>query len=98
MGCNKTSGKEACSGPTKHGEIVFNITKRDKIRNEIIRCKTGVKDIIERVWCGRGQWAGHVTRMSITRWGKIVTMLSRGLQRYVGSLSKVDERYVIRDK
>ena len=29
--------------------LLLNITKRDKIRNEIIRCKTGVKDIIERV-------------------------------------------------
>ena len=46
---------------------MLNITKRDKIRNEIIRCKTGVKDIIERVPCRRGQWAGHVARMSNTR-------------------------------
>ena len=29
--------------------LLLNITKRDKIRNEIIRCKTGMKDIIE---CG----------------------------------------------
>ena len=28
--------------------LLLNITKRDKIWNEIIRCKTGVKDIIER--------------------------------------------------
>ena len=48
--------------------LLLNITKRDKIRNEIIRCKTGVKDIIERVRCMRGQWAGHVARMSNTRW------------------------------
>ena len=27
--------------------LLSNMTKRDKIRNEIIRCKTGVKDIIE---------------------------------------------------
>ena len=29
--------------------LLLNITKRDKIRNEIIRCKIGVKDIIVRV-------------------------------------------------
>ena len=53
--------------------LLLNITKRDKIRNEIIRCKTGVKDIIERVWCMRGQWAGQVACMSNTRWAKITS-------------------------
>ena len=52
---------------------MLNITKRDKIRNEIIRSKTGVKDITERVQCMRGQWAGHVARMSRTRWTKITS-------------------------
>ena len=54
------------------GRLLLNITKKDKIRNEIIRCKTGVKDIIDRGWC-RGQWAGHVARMSNTRWAKITS-------------------------
>ena len=53
--------------------LLLNITKRPNIRNEIIRCKTGVKDIIERVWCMRGQWVGHVARMSNTRWAKITS-------------------------
>ena len=53
--------------------LLLNITKRDKIRNEIKRRKTGVKDIIERVWCMRGQWAGHVDRMSNTKWAKITS-------------------------
>ena len=52
---------------------LLNITKRDKIRSEIIRCESGVKDIIERVRCMRGQWAGHVARMSNTRWAKITS-------------------------
>ena len=51
----------------------LNITKGYKIRNEIKRCKTGVKDIIERVQCIRGQWAGYVARMSNTRWAKITS-------------------------
>ena len=53
--------------------LLLDITKRDKIRNEIIRCKTGVKDIIERVHCRRGQWAGYAARMSNTRWTKITS-------------------------
>ena len=48
----------------------LNITKRDKIQNEVIRSKTWVKDIAERVRCMRGQWAGHVAGMSNTRWAK----------------------------
>ena len=36
-------------GPTKQGKLLLNITKRDKIRNEVIGSNTGVKDIIERV-------------------------------------------------
>ena len=32
----------------------MNITRRDKIRNEIIRSKTGVIDIIEKVKCMKG--------------------------------------------
>ena len=55
--------------------LLLNITKRDKIWKEIIRCKTGVKDIIERVRCMRGQWAGHVARMSSTRWATITSKM-----------------------
>ena len=43
--------------------LLLNITKRDKIRNGII---------IERVRCMR-QWAGHVGRMSNSRWAKITS-------------------------
>ena len=53
--------------------LLLIITKTDKIRYKIIRSKTGLKDIIERVRCMRGQWAGHVARMSITRWAKITS-------------------------
>ena len=56
-------------------KLLLNITKRerDKIRNEIIRCKTGMKDVIERVLCIGGQWAGHVARMINTGWAKITS-------------------------
>ena len=52
---------------------LLNITRRDKIRNGIIRSKTGVIDIIEKVKCMKGQWAGHVARMKNTRWAKITS-------------------------
>ena len=52
---------------------LLNITKRDKIRNEVIRSKTKVVDIIDKVQCMRGQWAGHIARMSNTRWAKIIS-------------------------
>ena len=54
-------------------EVTFSNTRRDKIRNEIIRSKTGVIDIIEKVKCMKGQWAGHVARMKNTRWAKITS-------------------------
>ena len=50
---------------------MLDITKKDKIWDEIIRSKTGMKDVTERLPCMRGQWAGHVTRVSSTRWAKI---------------------------
>ena len=39
--------------------LLLNITKRDKIRNEIIRCKTGEKDIIERESAGHERTVGR---------------------------------------
>ena len=49
---------------------LLTITKREKIKNEVIRSKTGVTDIIEELQCMKGQWAGHVARMSNIRWAK----------------------------
>ena len=46
---------------------MLNITKRDKIQNEVIRSEAGMIDVLKRVQCMRGQWAGHVARMSNTR-------------------------------
>ena len=36
-------------------------------------CSSGVIDIIEKVKCMKGQWAGHVARMKNTRWAKITS-------------------------
>ena len=52
---------------------LLNIRKRDKIQNEVIRSRTKVVDIIDKVQCMKGLWAGHIARMSNTRWAKIMS-------------------------
>ena len=69
----KHQEKELAVAQRSMERLLLNITERDQIWNEIIRCKTGVKDIIERVRCIRGQWAGHVARVSNTGWAKITS-------------------------
>ena len=67
---------------------LLNITKRDKIQNEVIRSKTGVKYIIERGQCMRGQWAGHVVGMSNTRWATITSEWTPRERKRVGGRPK----------
>ena len=52
---------------------MLNITRRDKIRNEVIRSTTKVKDIIEKAEQTKGQWAGHLARMKKSKWAKRTT-------------------------
>ena len=73
MALTKHQGKKLAVAQRRMERSLSNITKRDNIQNEIIRCKTGVKYIIERVRCVRGQWAGHVARMGNTRWAQITS-------------------------
>ena len=51
----------------------LNITKRDCIRNEEVRRRTGVEDILERTHSMKGRWEGLLARMDKTRWTKIAT-------------------------
>ena len=51
--------------------LLFSITNRDKILNEVIRSNIKMKDIMKRVQCMGGQRAGHVARMNNTRWARI---------------------------
>ena len=73
MDPNKTSGEEDAVAQQSMERSLLNITKRDKIRNEVIRSKTKVVDIIDKVPCMRGQWAGHIARMSNAGWAKIIS-------------------------
>ena len=52
---------------------MLNITWKDKIRNEVVRSKTQVKDIIEKVQNMKCQWAGHLARMNNNKWAKKTT-------------------------
>ena len=50
---------------------MLNITRKDKIKNEVVRSKTQVKDIIKKVQNFKGQWAGDLARMN--KWVKKTT-------------------------
>ena len=52
---------------------MLNITRKDKIKNEVIRSKTKVIDLLEKVEFTKGQWAGHLARMDNNRWAKKTT-------------------------
>ena len=52
---------------------ILNISLKDKIRNETIRERTKVKDVIKAVRDLKSRWAGHVARMEDKRWAKIIT-------------------------
>lgn len=52
---------------------ILNISLKDKIRNEIIRERTKVKDVIRTTTEMKNKWAGHVARMNDNRWAKTTT-------------------------
>eukprot|EP00794_Sanderia_malayensis_P002427 gene2427-2794_t len=49
---------------------MMGVTKRDKIRNEDLRSRTKVKDVIEKVIEAKGKLAGHLARMKNNEWAK----------------------------
>lgn len=52
---------------------MLNITRKDRIKNELIREKTRVSDVVEAALKIKWKWAGHVARMKEDRWAKRVT-------------------------
>ena len=52
---------------------ILNVTLKDKIRNDVIRERTKVKDVIKETREKKSRWAGHVARMENHRWAKITT-------------------------
>ena len=49
---------------------MLDLTLRDRIRNEEIRRRTGVEDVIVRIAKLKWNWAGHMARMRDGRWTK----------------------------
>jgi hypothetical protein len=49
---------------------MLRISLRDKKRNEWIRRKTGMTDVVHRIKSLKWQWAGHIARMEDERWTK----------------------------
>ena len=52
---------------------MLGITIKDKIRNENIRARTKVEDVVWLAEKAKGQWAGHVTRMDFNNWARKTT-------------------------
>jgi hypothetical protein len=51
---------------------MLGISLRDRKRNEWIRRKTGVTDVIRKIKSLKWEWAGHIARMEDERWTKRV--------------------------
>ena len=49
---------------------MLGVSLRDHIRNEDLRRRTGVTDVVNQIRKLKWNWAGHVARMSDGRWTK----------------------------
>lgn len=47
-------------------------TRKDRVRNEIVRSMTGFKDIVKVIMKRKWKWAGHIARSKDDRWSKRV--------------------------
>jgi hypothetical protein len=55
-----------------HTNHAFGVSLRDRIRNEVIRQRTTVTDIVHRISMLKWQWAGHISSRTDNSWGKRV--------------------------
>ena len=53
--------------PKYHASRKYYKTKRDKIRNEVIRDMAGAKPVLQHIKQQQVKWFGHITRMSINQ-------------------------------
>ena len=49
---------------------MLGVSLRDHIRNEDLRKRTGVTDVVKQIRKLKWNWAGHVAQMSDGRWTK----------------------------
>lgn len=47
---------------------MINVSKKDHIRSEVIRERSGIKDVIQNIYTIKRRWAGHVARFKDDRW------------------------------
>ena len=52
---------------------MLRVTRKDRIRNEEIRKRTQVKDVIQEALSFKWSWAGHLIRRTDNRWRRKVT-------------------------
>lgn len=68
---------------------MLGISLRDKVRNEEIRRRSGVVDVIERVAELKWRWVGHVARQNLLTWNnRLVHWRPRQTKRSVGRPQK----------
>ena len=68
---------------------ILGILLRKRIRNENIRRRTGVTDVIERIAKLKWQWVGHIERQDREIWTiKIIMWRPRDTKRKVGRTQK----------
>ncbi|CAH2268924.1 jg2794 [Pararge aegeria aegeria] len=64
---------------------MLGLSLRDQLRNEVIRRRTRVTDIAQRVAKLKFQWAGHIARRTDGRWGlKVLEWRPRTGKRSIG--------------
>lgn len=64
----KASARKLQKTQRRMERSMLGISLRDRIRNEEIRRRTGVDDVLERVTRAKWRWAGHVARSNDGRW------------------------------
>lgn len=52
--------------------IITKVSKLQKVRNEKLRKKTKITDVVDHALQLKWRWAGHVARQDDTRWSKII--------------------------
>lgn len=64
---------------------MLGMSLRDRVRNEVIRQRTGIADITHRAAALKWRWAGHIARSSNEKWTKrLLTWRPRTTTRSAG--------------
>ena len=64
---------------------ICGVTIRDRISNEKLRQRTGVRDVVDEMYAAKRRWAGHVARQRDNRWtSRLTNWLPRDLKRPLG--------------